>query len=66
MSFLSCQVEASLFRGILRSVMTVLGGVWGYLLMLDGGLANNPYWVCAWIAVGNGVGGLLAPERSLR
>lgn len=59
-------MESSLFRGILRSTMTVLGGTLGYLLMLNGTLANNPYWVCAFVAAGSGLAGLLAPDRTLR
>lgn len=53
-------------RGVLRSSMTVLGGALGYLVMLNGALANNPYWLLAWAALGSGLGGLLAPDRSLR
>lgn len=46
--------------------MTVLGGTLGYLLMLNGSLAQSPYWVCAWVAAGSGAAGLLAPDRTLR
>lgn len=38
----------------------------GYLVMLNGGLAQNPYWVAAWVAAFAGLAGLLAPDRSLR
>ncbi|EFN52423.1 hypothetical protein CHLNCDRAFT_138922 [Chlorella variabilis] len=60
------KVEASLFRGVLRTTMTVLGGTLGYLIMLNGDLANNPYWVCAWVAAFSWLAGLLAPDKSLR
>ncbi len=60
------QVEASLFRGVLRTTMTVVGGTLGYLVMLNGSLANNPYWVCAWVAAFSWLAGLLANDRSLR
>lgn len=34
--------------------------------MLNGELAQNPYWVAAWVAAFAGLAGLLAPDRSLR
>ena len=49
-----------------RSTMTVLGGTLGYLIMLNGTLAQSPYWVCAWTAAGSWLAGLLAPDRTLR
>lgn len=46
--------------------MTVVGGTLGYLIMLNGPLAQSPYWVCAWTAAGSWMAGLLAPDRTLR
>lgn len=63
---LPLQVESSLFRGVLRTTMTVLGGALGYLVMLNGELANNPYWAVAWLAAFSALAGLLAPDRTLR
>lgn len=34
--------------------------------MLNGSLAQNPYWVTAWVAGFGGLAALLAPDRSLR
>eukprot|EP00887_Chlorella_sp_A99_P000274 scaffold13.g274.t1 len=39
------QVESSAMRAILRTTMTVVGGALGYAAMLNGHLAQNPYWI---------------------
>lgn len=46
--------------------MAVVGGVFGYVLMLNGTLAQSAVWVCAWTAAGSWLAGLLAPDRTLR
>lgn len=59
-------VEASLMRAVLRTTMTALGGTLGFLVMLNGSLANNPYWVVSWVVAFSWLCGLLSPDRSLR
>ena len=59
-------VEASVFRAVLRTTMTVLGGVLGYCTMLNGNLANNPYFVGAITCTFNAFCGLFAPIKVLR
>ncbi|KAG7675079.1 hypothetical protein KSW81_002582 [Nannochloris sp. 'desiccata'] len=60
------QVEATAFRAILRTTMTVLGGTLGYCTMLNGDLAQNPYFLCCIVCLFNGVCGLFAPIKTLR
>lgn len=59
-------VEASALRGVLRVTMTALGGTFGYLAMLNGSLAQNPYFVTGIVVAFNTVESLLSPLRSLR
>ena len=60
------KVEAAVFRAVLRSTMTVLGGTLGYCTMLNGDLAQNPYFVASITALFNGVVALLCPIKALR
>jgi hypothetical protein len=60
------QVEATAMRAILRTTMSVLGGTLGYCTMLNGNLAQNPYFVTCIVCLFNGVCGLFAPIRTLR
>ena len=60
------QVEATAFRAILRTTMTVLGGTLGYCTMLNGDLAQNPYFIGCIVCLFNGVCGLFAPIKTLR
>lgn len=60
------QVEASVFRAVLRTTMTVLGGVLGYCTMLNGTLANNPYFVGSITCAFNAFCGFFSPIKVLR
>lgn len=60
------QVESSAFRAVLRSSMTFLGGLFGYLTMLNGNLAQNPYFVISISCCFNGVCGFLSPIKEFR
>lgn len=59
-------VEAAASRSILRAVLTGVGGVLGYCTMLNGSLANNPYFVTGITCAFNAVCGLASPIKSLR
>jgi len=41
------QVETTNLKGLTRIVTTVIGGVLGYLVMLDSDVASNPYGLMA-------------------
>jgi hypothetical protein len=60
------QVEATALRAVLRTTMTVLGGTLGYCTMINGTLAQNPYFVTCIVVLFNGVCGLFAPIKTLR
>jgi len=60
------QVEAAASRAVLRALFTAIGGVLGYCTMLNGSLANNPYFITAITCVFNGACGLLSPIKKLR
>lgn len=60
------RVEATVFRGVLRVVLTAFGGFLGYALMLNGSLAQNPYYVAGMTCLVNGLLGLLAPQKTFR
>lgn len=60
------QVEAAVMRAVLRTTMTALGGTLGYCAMLNGNLAQNPYWICGIVIAVNGAFHLLCPIRPLR
>ena len=62
----SQNVEAAASRAILRSTMTALGGTLGFLAMLNGSLAQNPYWIAGMLVLFNALLGLLSPIKSLR
>lgn len=60
------QVESSAGKAVLRTTMTVLGGLLGYLTMLNGSLAQNPYFITCIACLVNGACGLLSPMKELR
>ena len=60
------QVESSASRALLRTIGTVVGGALGYATMLNGSLANNPYFVTGMLVLITVVHGLVAPVRELR
>ena len=60
------QVESSAGKGVLRTTMTALGGLLGYLTMLNGSLAQNPYFLTCIACLVNGACGLLSPMKELR
>ena len=60
------QVESSAGKAVLRTLMTFLGGLFGYLTMLNGNLAQNPYFITCITCLFNGVCGLLSPLKELR
>ncbi|KAK9794323.1 hypothetical protein WJX73_008166 [Symbiochloris irregularis] len=55
------KVETTFYRGIVRVAGTAAGGIFGYLLMLRVGLANNPYFLTAMLCVFDFLFGLLGP-----
>ena len=60
------EVETSAFRAVLRSTMTFLGGLFGYLTMLNGTLAQNPYFITSITCAFNCVCGFFSPIKRLR
>lgn len=60
------QVESSAGKAVLRTTMTFLGGFLGYLTMLNGSLAQNPYFLTCISCLVNGACGLLSPMKELR
>jgi hypothetical protein len=60
------EVETSAFRAVLRSTMTFLGGLFGYLTMLNGTLAQNPYFITCITCAFNCVCGFFSPIKRLR
>jgi hypothetical protein len=60
------QVEAAVMRAVLRTTMTAIGGTLGYCAMLNGSLAQNPYWICGVTVLVNGFFSLFSPLKSLR
>lgn len=60
------EVETSAFRAVLRSTMTFLGGLFGYLTMLNGSLAQNPYFITCITCAFNCVCGFFSPIKRLR
>lgn len=54
------QVDTTFQKGMMRVITTVIGGVLGYLVMLDTGLATNPYGLMAISVVFAFLCGLLA------
>ena len=60
------QVEAAAFRGVLRTTMTVVGGTLGWFTMMNGSLAQNPYFISGIVTLFNGVCGLVSPIKEFR
>eukprot|EP00889_Picochlorum_renovo_P007498 jgi/Picre1/34528/NNA_001996.t1 len=60
------EVESSALKAVLRSTMTFLGGLFGYLTMLNGSLAQNPYFITSIACAFNAVCGFLSPIKELR
>ena len=60
------QVEAAAFRAVLRTTMTAVGGTLGWFTMMNGYLANNPYFIASITSLFNGVCGLFSPVKSIR
>lgn len=60
------EVESSALKAVLRSTMTFLGGLFGYLTMLNGSLAQNPYFITSIACAFNAVCGFLSPVKELR
>jgi hypothetical protein len=60
------QVEAAVMRAVLRTTMSAVGGTLGYCAMLNGHLAQNPYWICGIVVAVNGFFSLASPIKSLR
>lgn len=54
------QVETSLVKAVLRSSMIAIGGVLGYVTMLNGVLASNPYFIFFMGVLVNGFFGLFS------
>lgn len=63
---LQMQVESSAGKAVLRTTMTFSGGLLGYLTMLNGSLAQNPYFITCIACLVNGFFGLLSPMKELR
>ena len=63
---LQFQVEAAVMRAVLRTTMTALGGTLGYCAMLNGNLAQNPYWICGIVCTVNGFFSLFCVVKPLR
>lgn len=59
--FLILQVETTVYRGIIRVAGTAIGGIFGYLLMLRVTLANNPYFLTAFLCIFDFIFSLLGP-----
>lgn len=60
------QVEAAAFRAVARTTMSAIGGTLGWFTMMNGYLANNPYFLTCITCLFNGVCGLLSPIKSIR
>lgn len=60
------QVEAAAFRGVLRTTMTAIGGTLGWFTMMNGSLAQNPYFISGMVTLFNGVCGLISPIKEFR
>lgn len=60
------EVEAAVMRAVLRTTMTAVGGTLGYCAMLNGNLAQNPYWICGIVCAVNGVFSLFCVLKPLR
>ena len=60
------QVEAAAFRAVLRTTMTAIGGTLGWFTMMNGSLAQNPYFISGMITMFNGVCGLVSPIKEFR
>jgi hypothetical protein len=59
-------VESSVPKGVLRATVSLVGGLVGYLLMLNGSLAQDPYWICGMLVLFNGLSGLFCVFPSFR
>lgn len=60
------QVEAAAFRGVLRTTMTAIGGTLGWFTMMNGSLAQNPYFISGIVTLFNGICGLVSPIKEFR
>ena len=47
------QVETAAFRGVLRTTMTAIGGTLGWFTMMNGSLAQNPYFISGMVTLFN-------------
>ncbi len=53
-------------RAVLRTTMSAIGGTLGYCAMLNGNLAQNPYWICGIVCTVNGFFSLFCVFKPLR
>lgn len=60
------QVEAAAFRAVLRTTMTAVGGTLGWFTMMNGSLAQNPYFIAGIVSLFNGACGLVSPVKEFR
>lgn len=59
-------MEAAAFRAVLRTTMTAIGGTLGWFTMMNGSLAQNPYFIAGIVSLFNGVCGLISPIKEFR
>lgn len=60
------QVEAAVMRAVLRTTMSAVGATLGYCAMLNGTLAQNPYWICGIVVTVNGFFSMFCVVKPLR